>query len=170
VGLLEIGKVTSADRKAPKLRAFLAAISVCPSITRAAAAAGVHRRLHYRRYKDDPVYAAAFDEAYSQGIAYLEDCCMEHAIEGFEQPVIWQGLMSYERDESGAYRRDAAGRLIPLTIRKHSVELKKFMLKGALPEKYRENHHVEHTGSVNVIERLNAGRQRLAKRKPEKPE
>lgn len=136
-------QVTTSGRKAPKLQGFLAAIRVCPSITRAAAAAGVDRREHYRRYKADKVYAAAFDEAWEMGIAFLEDSCMEHALEGFEQPVIWQGLLSYQRDEEGNLVRDQDGRLKPLSTRKHSVELKKVMLQAAKPEKYRTNHHVE---------------------------
>lgn len=54
----------------------------------------------------------------------LEDTCMEHALEGFERPVIWQGILSFGRDDQGNLIRDQASRLVSLTIRKHSVELK----------------------------------------------
>ena len=165
-------QVNSSGKKAPKIQAFLAAIRVCPSISRAAKAAGVDRREHYRRYKADKVYAKAFDEAYAMGVQALEDACMEHALEGFEQPVIWQGLVSYAQDEHGSLLIDEQGRLIPLTVRKHSVELKKFMLQGARPEKYRTNHHVEgsitHSGITSVpdaeLERIALGNHPAASR------
>jgi hypothetical protein len=136
-------QVTTSGKKAPKVQAFLAAIRVCPSVTRAARAAGVDRREHYRRYKADPVYAKVFDEAWAMGVAFLEDAVTERAQEGVEEPVIYQGVVTYHRDGNGDLVRDEEGRPIPLTIRKYSVEREKLVLAAAKPEKYRTNHHVE---------------------------
>jgi hypothetical protein len=41
-----------------------------------------------------------------------------------------------------------------------SDRLMEFLLKGAKPEKYRENHKVEITGEVDIISRLTRGRAR----------
>jgi len=137
-------KVTKAGKAAPKTHAFLAAIRVCPSITRAAKAAGIRRECHSRRLKRDPVYKAAFQEAWDVGIQSLEDQAVEYGQIGYEEPVIWQGQLQFQavRDKHDKLVLDEKGnpKLIPLTVRKPNPTLHMFMLRGAKPEKYRERH------------------------------
>ncbi len=63
--------------------------------------------------------------------------------------------------------QEAAGDALIAEARRRALEysdtLLIFLLKGAFPEKYREHYH--HTGdmNVNLVELLNAGRDRLAK-------
>lgn len=109
--------------KAPKTRAFLAAIAKMPNVSWAAKAAKIRRELHYRRLKTDPAYEAAFEEAWAMGCGYLEDLAMTRAVDGVEEPVFWQG------EECGTITRY------------YHME---FLLRGAMPEKYRER--VEHSG------------------------
>ena len=147
-------RVTDANHKASKVRAFLAAIEVCPSITRAAKAAGIRRELHYRRYKNDASYKAAFDEAWAWGIQALEDDATEKAMIGYQEPVIYQGALAMTpmRDRDGNLLTDANGepRMKPLTVFRPNPALHMFMLRGAKPEKYRERFRHEMTGTVGL--------------------
>lgn len=131
-------QVTEAGHHASKVRAFLAAIRTCPSITRAARSADIRPGMHYRRMKTDAVYKAAFEEAWASGVQALEDFAMERAQLGWEEPVIFQGELQYPlvRGKDGKMGRSKT----PLTIRKHSDSMTQFMLRGAKPEKYRERH------------------------------
>jgi hypothetical protein len=61
------------------------------------------------------------------GCGFLEDLAVVRAVEGLDEPVFWQG------EECGAVRRY------------YHLE---FLLKGAMPEKYREKH--EHTVKGDV--------------------
>ena len=51
----------------------------------------------------------------------------------------------------------------PLTVRKYSDNLLMFLAKAVMPEKYRENLHIEgKVSSEALAERLAAGRARVA--------
>lgn len=127
-----------------KARAFLAAYRRTCNLTASAAAAGIGVRQHYRWLERYPKYAAAFERAQLVAADYLESCAIERATIGWEEPVFYQG------DECGRVRRFDGG-------------LMQFLLRGAKPEKYRERLDHEIHGSVDLVERLEAGRQRLAK-------
>lgn len=143
-----------------KARAFLAAFRVTASITRSAQAAGIARDLHYRWLKDSKGYAAAFAEARVQAGQALEDEAIDRATRGVFEPNIWKGDFCYPPSE---YELDAEaslnGRKVyklkenakPLGVWKKSDGLLMFMLKGALPDKYRERAAVEIPGSGNQI-------------------
>lgn len=135
-------------RFGPKTKAFLAAIAATPNVSWAAAAVPIRRELHYRRLKRDPLYKAAFTEAWDIGCGALEDRAMIRAIEGVQEPVFWQG------EECGH-----------ITRYYHT----EFLLRGAMPKKYRERHEVEHTGTVTIVERLQAGRKRAAQKANDEP-
>jgi hypothetical protein len=109
----------SKPKPAPKTRAFLAAIRLMPSITMAAKAAGIRRELHYRRLKKDEAYRKAFEESWESGCGALEDRAIERAMEGTLRPVFWKGK--------------AVG-----AVREYPEGLMQFLLRGALPKKYRE--------------------------------
>jgi hypothetical protein len=59
---------------------------------------------------------------------------------------------------------------VKLTIRRRNDVAAFFLLKALRPEKYRENVKIDHAGAVNLVERLKAGRERLAKRWEEEQE
>lgn len=135
-----------------KQRAFLAAYAKLGNITAAATAAKVGRRSHLR-WLEEPEYAAAFAEAKEEACELLEAEARRRAVEGVEEPVVYQGQIQY----SGTGKAKK-----PVTIRRYSDTLLIFLMKGAMPEKYRDNVRVEHTGELQLItERLAAGRARL---------
>ncbi len=111
----------------PKKRAFLAAYAHLGLITRAARAAQIDRTTHFIWIKEDPDYAAAFEEARQIAHAALEDSAIQRARYGIDKPVFHQGkICGY--------------------VREYSDTLLIFALKGAMPDKYRERASFEHTG------------------------
>ena len=133
--------------------------------------AKIDRASHYNWLRQDPEYVSAFEEAQTEAIEALESTVRESAIAGIEEPVIYQGQVCYEpkRNADGSFRRNAAGDIIysekPLTIRKRNDVAAFFLLKALKPNVYREHSTVEHTGSIEIIDRLAAGRARIAKAK-----
>ena len=108
--------------------AFLAALAATCSVTRACEAAGMGRRTAYEWREADPEFAARWEKAKRLGAEALEDEGARRAMEGVDEPVFYKG------DECG-------------TVRKYSDTLLIFLLKGAMPEKYRDNSKVELTGA-----------------------
>lgn len=143
-----------------KARAFLAAFRVTASITRSAEAAGIARDLHYRWLKDSKGYAAAFAEARVQAGQALEDEAVRRAHEGVFVPNVWKGGFTYaeseyEVDAEASTERRKVYRLKdgakPLGVIEYSDTLLLALMKGALPDKYRERAAVEIPGSGNHI-------------------
>lgn len=112
----------------PKKNAFLAAYSETGNITAACEVSDVGRATHYVWLDNDPEYAKAFQIAHEASIEKMELEARRRAIAGYEEPVYYQGAK--------------VG-----TTRKYSDNLLMFMLKGAKPETYRENHVHQHTGA-----------------------
>lgn len=71
--------------------AFLAAYAQCCHIQRAADAAGIGRRTHYDWLRDDPEYAALFEEAKELATQVLEDAAVQRAVDGWQEPVFHEG-------------------------------------------------------------------------------
>ena len=126
----------------PKQKAFLAVYAACGCITYAARKAKCSRFAHYK-WMQDAAYAEAFAEARAEACDVLESEARRRAVEGVRKPVYYQG--------------DVVG-----TVREYSDTLLIFLLKGAMPEKYRDNVKTEDTGSAELIKRLQAGRARAA--------
>lgn len=126
-----------------RAQVFLKAYRKTGSITAAAEAAKIDRSMHYRRYKADPKYRKAFDDAKEEAIGVLEDAALRRAVEGEEEPVIWQGMLCTWKDEK-------TGQSHVLTVNKKSDSLLQFLLRGAKPEKYRERHQVNVKGDLKV--------------------
>ncbi|WP_207706576.1 hypothetical protein [Desulfallas thermosapovorans] len=110
-----------------KKRAFLAAFAEVGNITRAAEIAGIDRKNHYDWMKNDPDYPELFYEADQQACDRLEQEARRRAVEGVQKPV-FQG-----------------GKQVGV-VQEYSDTLLIFLLKGAMPEKYKERVHQEHTG------------------------
>lgn len=115
----------------PKKRAFLAAYASLGAITKAAQVAGINRRSHYNWHEeegpDGDAYRMAFEDARASACDSLEVEARRRAMSGVDKPVYYQG----ERVD---------------TLKEYSDTLLIFLLKGAMPEKYRENARIEHTG------------------------
>lgn len=123
----------------PKKRAFLAAYSELGTVTHAAEAAKVVRKSHYNWLKDDDaeIYKAAFDEAHQRACDCLEAEARRRAIQGVDKPIIRNGF-------------------VVSTFKEYSDTLLIFLMKGAMPDKYRERIDQKHSGSVS-LESLVAG-------------
>lgn len=151
----------------PKQQAFLKAFAATGSITMAAAAVGIDRSNHYHWLGNDPAYETAFAAATIEAAGHLEDTAIERATVGWEEPVVYQGMLAAEPVldaegrpiyvpaigdagepillEDGSPRMDRL--MKPLTIRKRSDALLQTLLKAWLPKKFRENVHVD--GNIN---------------------
>src|SRR5438067_1219042 len=71
-----------------KRRAFIAAYGECGSVTRAASAAGVSRRVHYQ-WLADADYRRAFMEAREVAADLLEAEVRRRAVDGWDEPVYY---------------------------------------------------------------------------------
>lgn len=114
----------------PKKRLYLSALTLYgPRYGAAAKAAGVCATTGYlwRRDLSDVEFQNALHRAIKIGIERCESELWRRGISGVEKPV-YQG-----------------GRLVG-TVREYDTTAAIFMLKGAEPEKYRENYRHEHTG------------------------
>lgn len=128
----------------PKRRMFLLNLAVLGNRTRAAMATGVSPMTAWLWRRDDDNFRAAYNQAMKIASELHEDEMWRRASEGVLEPV-WQG-----------------GRMVG-SVRKFSDTLLIFSLKGSMPEKYADRSKVEHSGSVDVVARLRAARQRRLK-------
>lgn len=132
----------------PKKAAFLAAFRECGNVTLAANAAGVSRRSHYKWMAEDSEYATQFEDAKEAAVDLLEAEARRRATDG---------LRSYKFLKSGhPIRHPETGE--PYYEHSYSDTLLIFLLKGARPEKYRDNVH--HTGKVEHEHTLTAEQRR----------
>lgn len=108
--------------------AFCAALAASGgSVTRACEAIDVARLTAYRWREADAEFAKAWDDAKRAGLDALEDEALRRAYEGYDKPIVHQGVITD-------------------TVREYSDTLAIFLLKGGKPEKYRDNARVELTG------------------------
>lgn len=157
-----------------KQKAFLAAYAETGCITTAAKMAKVGRRSH-GDWKLQPEYAAAFEVAQQHAIEVLLDEAWRRAHDGVVRYVVHKGLLVYEpkRDKkTGEVLRHTDpdsplfGQPIlsdnPIVERQYSDSLLMFLVKARRPE-YRDNWegNLKVTGSLDLVERLNAARTRL---------
>jgi hypothetical protein len=104
----------------------------------------------------DPSFAAAWDKAKDQGIEALEDEAMRRAFDGVDKPIVHLGHVTG-------------------TMKEYSDTLAIFLLKGARPEKYRDNVRSELVGDgggpvmVNDAARASRVGVLLARAKDRKP-
>jgi hypothetical protein len=110
-----------------KLAEFLDLLSTNGNVTLSAETCNLARRTLYDLRTTDEQFAQAWEDAMSMAADYLEAEARRRAVEGWEEPVYYQG------DEVGY-------------VRKYSDTLLIFLLKGANPEKYRERSSTELSG------------------------
>ncbi len=107
--------------------AFLEAFRLTASLTEAAKAVGLNRSAHYSWLAKDAKYPARFEAAKIDAAQGLEDEAIRRAREGVLEPIFYQGV--------------ACG-----VKRIYSDGLMQFLLRGFIPEKYRQTGSVEITG------------------------
>ena len=115
----------TADREV-KQEAFFRAYEKHGTITHSAREAGIDPSYHYKWLEIDDTYPERFKEAHRRAVDSLEREARRRAIEGVEEPTGWY------KGEPGGF------------VKKYSDTLLIFLLKGALPDKYKDRH--EHTG------------------------
>lgn len=139
------GRFCKSDKKPhPKKAAFLAVYAEVASITEAAKAAGIDRSTHYAWLEKDAKYKRSFAGAQEQACDVLEREARRRAAEGVNEPVIYKGeLMGVWVNGDGETVSEGTegAILIPLTVKKYSDTLLIFLLKGALPDKYKDRLH-----------------------------
>ena len=125
-----------------KKKAFLSAIALTGNITQAAKAAKVARQTHYDWIQSDPEYLTKFYAAMDEAIELLEAEARRRAYEGCHKPIYQGGVKVGEQIE-------------------YSDTLMIFLLKGARPEKYRDNIKMDVNDTTDYAAKLKAARERV---------
>lgn len=133
-------------------RAFLEHYSGFPSVRAAAKACGIDRSSHTKWMRTDPNYRAAFADVQEEAAQACEDEAVRRAIEGVSRPVLYKG----KPVRTG---RGRSSRILYET--EYSDQLLVLLLKRFRPALYREQSSVEVSGSIDIVERLQEGRQRV---------
>jgi len=121
---------------------FLKEFKICATVTHAAQLANIGRQTHYDWLRKDEEYQAAFAEAEVAATDALIQEARRRATEGVKEPVYYKG--------------EVVG-----TIKKYSDTLLIFLLKGALPEVYRERYEIS-GGDKAIRVKSDPGREKLA--------
>jgi hypothetical protein len=117
--------------------AFLGSLARTANIRAACVESGATRSAVYRRRDGDGAFAEAMAAAIEDATDGLEMEARRRAVEGRERPVFGSG-------------GPGVGTVRVGSVVEYSDTLMVLLLKAHRPEKYRENHRVEHAGSVGV--------------------
>lgn len=129
---------------------FLQALALVPVVAHACKAAGIDRTTAYSARDHNEDFAKAWDDAMENGVDEAEAEAFRRAVQGFEEPVVYQGAVSYhvQRDAQGnpvmgadgrpVLLVDAKGNPVPITVRRHSDALLTVILKGRRKRIYAE--------------------------------
>jgi len=116
----------------PRKRAFLTALAQCGMLTEAARLARIDRKNHYWWLENDPDYEPMVEKARRMAADAAEDEVYRRGFVGFDHPVIHQGEIT---DHYTQYSDLCAI----------------FYLKGARPNKYRDNYEgLPNGGKVQI--------------------
>lgn len=125
-------------------RLFLRAFATRGIVLEGCRAAGVSRSTvdKWREQSEwfEELYCIAIEEAADR----IEAEAIRRAVDGYDEPVIYQGMPTTVVDPVTGEQRQ-------LTVRKYSDALMALVLKGARPEKYRESHKVEVEGGAGGV-------------------
>jgi hypothetical protein len=140
----------------PKQRSFLTAYALCGRIGRSAETAKVNRLTHHCWLKESADYQRAFSYTAELIGTMAEDAAVERGIFGVKRLVLHQGTpvkvagkLHYEVEHSDA--------LLLAVLRKFKPE-------------YRERIAQEHSGRIDLVERLENARARLIRIQREEDE
>lgn len=136
-------------------RGFLTALSLTGNVRLACESADVHKSTVYARRDDDELFSLAFAQARDDAADRLEEEARRRAVEGVVKLKFHEGtpIMVPGVNADGTPAKNAKGEpiYVPYVEHEYSDTLLIFLLKGARPEKYRENHKHEHTGAVAQV-------------------
>lgn len=141
----ELDGLNAQDRLSlERRRLFLRAFASRGIVLDGCKAAGVSRAtVHYWRDSSE-WFSELYDMALEEAADRIESEAIRRAVDGYDEPVIYQGMPTTIVDaETGEQRQ--------LTVRKYSDALMALVLKGARPDKYRENHKVELEGGSGGV-------------------
>lgn len=110
-----------------KLAAFCTALAETCNVGKACKAVDIARQTAYRWREEMPAFAEAWDKAMKIGVTALEDEAHRRAFEGYDKPIVHQGVVMD-------------------TCKEYSDTLAIFLLKAHAPDKYRENVRQELVG------------------------
>lgn len=108
---------------------FLERLRKTCNVTMSCKAINITRRRIYYAKNAQPDFSDDWDAAIAEGTDMLESEARRRAVDGYEEPVFYQG------EQVGV-------------IRRYSDRMLELLLKGHLPEKYKDR--VQHTGDVGV--------------------
>ena len=132
-------------RTLTRVQLFLEAYRTTASVASAARIAGIDRTMHYRKLETDESYQKAFAQAKEEVSDVIEGELFRRAVKGEKEAVFYKGKKV-------------------ATILRKSDPLLMFIARGAMPEKYREHTSIEHSGSVDLVQILEA-QQRVVRMK-----
>ncbi len=138
-------KASSSHRETAQKRrqaAFLEAYITCATITHAARMAKIAKQTHYDWIAVDKEYQLAFAEAEIAATDTLIQEARRRAVQGVSEPVFYKGKEIK-------------------TVQKYSDALLMFLLKGALPEVFRERYEIS-GGNKPIRVKSDPGRETLA--------
>lgn len=141
----ELDNLSTSERlSVERKRLFLRTFAISGIVLQGCRAAGVSRATidKWRAASEwfDELYELAIEEAADR----IEAEAIRRAVDGYDEPVIYQGMPTTVVDPITGQERQ-------LTIRKYSDTLMALVLKGARPDKYRENHKVEVEGGAGGV-------------------
>ncbi len=110
---------------------FLACYAACCSVLQAARWAKIHRQNHYDWLEENADYKLAFEKVKPQAAQVLEDEAVRRAVRGVTKAVRYKGrIVGYDTE--------------------YSDSVLQFLLKGAMPAKYKERIEQQLTGKDGV--------------------
>jgi hypothetical protein len=146
------GRITRLTPKKGWEQVACAEMSKGSTVTEAARVAGVSRVTLYAHLQSDAAFRKAFEDAEEQGTDVIEASVTRRAVEGTEEPVIYQGKVSFVGIDKDGNPCDplspVAVKNVPLTVRRPSDVLAIFLLKGRRPAKFRDNVDVTTNGKA----------------------
>lgn len=114
------------DKTLQHKKTVLTGIAQTGVIGKACELAGVARKRYYEWLESDPDFVDGKNLAFAAFGEKLESEALRRAHDGWDEPVFYRGLMQGH-------------------VHKYSDTLLIFMMKGAMPDKYRDR--IEHTGA-----------------------
>jgi hypothetical protein len=154
----EIPSKPANKRTAARKRVFLDAYSGLGNVKAAAKAAGTSREAHYKWLESDAEYRTTFESLADQVGQELEDLAVDRVRNGIKRQLFHNGKPIKTKNGHLVYE-------VHFDTQLHIAMLKRFR-----PKLYREHIVQEHTGSINLVERLEAARARLIAMRREEEE
>ena len=141
----ELDGLTAQERMSlERRRLFLRAFALRGIVLEGCKAAGVSRDAVYHWRETSEWFSTLYEIAIEEAADRIEAEAIRRAVDGYDEPVLSKGMPTPGVDPISGEQRQ-------LTVRKYSDALMALVLKGARPEKYRDNHRVEVEGGTTGV-------------------